>query len=158
MIHVIFIFNIMRWWCLYCVGNYGSIEGPPRFVENLNLQSVCGWVVDKTKTYRDPRHTCRDQLNVALHVKNHELTEYVMCLFGMCVGDIKQVEPRYIESPRDVCWGSGFVALDVTYDVYAFPMVHAVGEWWTKPWHIGIRDTRAGDQLNVALYVKKITS
>ena len=85
-------------------------------------------------------------------------TEYVMCLFGMCVGDIKHAEPRYIESPREVCWGTGIVALDVTHDVYAFPMVYAVGGWWTKPRHIGIRDTRAGDQLNVALYVKKITS
>ena len=94
--------------------------------------SVGGW-------WTKPRHIgirdtrAGDQLNIALHVKNHELTEYVMCLFGMCVGDIKHAEPRYIESPRDVCWGSGFVALDVTYDVYAFPMVYAVGGWWTKP-------------------------
>ena len=37
---------------------------------------------------------------------------HIVFLFGTYVGNMKPNEPRYIESPRDVCWGSGIVALD----------------------------------------------
>ena len=76
-----------------------------------------------------------------------------MCLFGMCVGDIRHTEPRYIESPRDVCWGSGIVALDDLIMFVPFPVVYTVGEWGSKRRHIKIPDAHAWDQLNVVLYV-----
>ena len=61
---------------------------------------------------------------------------------------------RDISRVHEMCVGGLELSHWMIYDVNAFPIVYAVGGWWTKPRHIGIRDTRAGDQLNVALYVK----
>ena len=47
----------------------------------------------------------------------------------MYVGDMKHNELRYIESPRDVCWGSGSVDLDDFMMFVRFPTVYAVGIW-----------------------------
>ena len=59
-----------------------------------------------------------------------------ICLFGMYVGNMRHTEPRYMENLRDVCWGSGIVALDDFEMFVPFPIVYAVGGWWTKPQHI----------------------
>ena len=40
----------------------------------------------------------------------------------MYVGDMRHTEPRYIESPRDVCWGSIIVALDHFMMFMPFPV------------------------------------
>ena len=64
-----------------------------------------------------PKARAGDQLNAMSYVKNQKLTEYVgamvniACLSDMYGGDMRHTEPRYIESPRDVYWGSGSVAL-----------------------------------------------
>ena len=52
---------------------------------------------------------------MCLYVKNQEFTEYVgglvditlRFLSGMYIGVMRCTELRYIENPRDVCWGCG---------------------------------------------------
>ena len=119
------------------------------------VYAVGGWWI-KPPHMGMPNTRAGYQLNVVLIVKNQELTEYVgdlvnydiICLSGMCVGDMGRFEPWYIESPRDVCWGSGTVALDDFVMFVPFSIMHAVGMWWTKMRHIGIPGTCAEDQLN----------
>ena len=116
----------------------------------------CGWAGNKTAIYRDPRCTCRGPAKCCVIRQKSRINRicwgsvkyHTMCLCSMYVGDMRLTEPQYIESPRDVCSGSGSVDLDDFMMFVPFPIVYAVGIWWTNPRHIGIPDTCAGDQLN----------
>ena len=85
------------------------------------------WTKPRHIRIRDTR--AGDQSNVALYVKKSRVNRicwvsskyHIICLIGMCVGDIRYTELRYIESPRDVCWGSGIVALDDLIMFVPFP-------------------------------------
>ena len=77
------------------------------------------------------------------------------CVFYLaCMLETWNTMNRDISRVHEMCVGGLELSHWMTYDVNAFPIVYAVGGWWTNPRYIGIRDTRAGDQLNVALYVK----
>ena len=67
---------------------------------SASSHGVCyGWVVNRTATDRDPKSTCRDQLNVVLYVKKSRVSRicwgsgehHIMCLSGMCVGYMRTV-------------------------------------------------------------------
>ena len=79
------------------------------------------------------------------------LTEYVgkyhMCSSGMYGGNMRHTCPGYTDGPRDVCWGSGIVAWDDFVMFVPFPIEYTVDGCSTKPRHIGISDTRAGDLI-----------
>ena len=112
----------------------------------------CVWMANKTATCRDPRYTCRDQLDIVLYVKKSRVYKicwefgkyHIMCLSDMHVGDMWRSEPRNIESPRYVCLGSGIVAF-CDFCLLHIPTVYL---FWVggerKPRHIGISNTSAG--------------
>ena len=70
-------------------------------------------------TYRDAKYTCRGLvecgvicLKSRVNTICRGLVNITLCVYLACVGDMGRSEPWYVESPRDVCWGSGIVALD----------------------------------------------
>ena len=65
------------------------------------------WVANKTATYRDPRYTCRNQLNIVLYVKNQKLTEDAgslvnIIIWHVCRRYMKHWTAIYRESTRCV--------------------------------------------------------
>ena len=77
------------------------------YVCTFSYSVYCVWVANKTATYRDPRYTCRNQLNIVLHVKNQKLTEDAgslvnIIIWHVCRRYMKHWTTIYRESTRCV--------------------------------------------------------
>ena len=98
----------------------------------------CGYMVNKSATYREPRYMCRGSTKWCVHMLKIKSLQnmlgsgryHITFLSGMYIGVMRCTELQYIESPRDVCWGSGTLT---DFMMFApFPIVYAVGGWWAK--------------------------